>query len=96
MFAIEVNLLAIELTIELIIELFFKPGLKHIEQVTNLSFESDNNLVDPLSELPDKGQRLLTPSDDLLVEVSDLLAFADGYLLQLAALLVFAETLLHL
>jgi hypothetical protein len=96
LFAIKVNLLAIELSIELIIKFLFKPGLKHIEQVTNLSLKPDNNLVDALSELPDKSQGLLSASDDLLVEVGGLLAFADGYLFELAALLVFAETLLQL
>ncbi len=95
LFAIKVDLFAIELSIELIIKLLFKPSLKHIEQVTNLSLKPDNNLVDALSELPDKGEGLLTASDDLLVDVSGLLAFADSYLLQLTALLVFAETLLQ-
>ncbi len=95
LFAIKVNVLAIKLPIELIIKFLLKPCLKHIKQVTNLSLKPDNNLVDALSELPDKGQRLLTASDDLLVEVGGLLAFADGYLFQLAALLVFAKTLLQ-
>ena len=58
LFAIKINLPPSQLSVQFIIQLLLEPGFKHVEQMTDLAFVLDNDLINSFSELADEGQGL--------------------------------------